>query len=122
MWAITGILFLCQGDVLPRHPGAPSWPPGRGFSQAWHGRAGMAGIQMAEQLEAIFTGQLQHASLVAFTAGLPAQIKLQNHGPMGRGNPCYKMRDTKPLSCSRSNYNHVITIFESLYRYNIIII
>ena len=28
-----------------------------GFSQAWHGRAGMAGIQMAEQLEAIFTGQ-----------------------------------------------------------------
>ena len=84
-------------------------------------RHGMAGIQMAEQLEAIFTGQLQHASLVAFTAGLPAKIKLQNHG-QGRGNPCYKMRDTKPLSCSRSNYNHVITIFESLYRYNIIII
>ena len=47
-------------------------------------RHGMAGIQMAEQLEAIFTGQLQHASLVAFTAGLPAQIKLQKPWP-GQG-------------------------------------
>lgn len=47
------------------------------------------------QLEAIFTGQLQHASLVAFTAGLPAQIA-QICGRTGRGNPCYKMRDTKP--------------------------